>query len=83
VKEALEEDGVDEQVLHSTLEEIVPLVQKSVMHVYDDIDDPSEFPGPEPGELANYAAQRHKGRLKQITNVEQKVSELEELIALD
>jgi len=82
VKGAIHNEGVDEEVLHSTLEEIVPLVQKAVMYVWDAVEDPSDSPG-RPGQLATYAADRHQGRMKQMLNAEAEIPELEELTALE
>jgi ribonucleoside-diphosphate reductase beta chain len=83
VKEAIHEEGVDEEVLHDTLGDIVPLVQKSVMDVWDHVEDPREFPGPGPGRLATYAADRHQGRMKQMLDSDATIPDLQELTALD
>jgi ribonucleoside-diphosphate reductase beta chain len=83
VKEAIHEEGVDEEVLHDTLGDIVPLVQKTVMHVWDSVDDPDSFPGTGPGRLARYAADRHQGRMKQMLDDDASIPQLDELTALD
>ena len=83
VKEAIHEGGVDENVLHDTLGEIVPLVQKTVMYVWDAVDDPADFPGTGPGRLAEYAADRHQGRMKQMLDDDATIPEIEKLTALD
>ncbi len=83
IKHGLEEDGVDEDVLNETLAELVPLVNQTTNYIYEDVDDPGELPGPNPGDLASYALEKHQDRMGQITDDAASVPDIQELTALD
>ena len=82
IKEHLESGRVEPAVLDDVLADLLPLVQATVTDVFGDVD-PDEFPGTDPGQVANYAIQKHQDRMEQITNVDAEIPGIDELVALD
>ncbi|MDY7082389.1 MAG: ribonucleoside-diphosphate reductase, partial [Halobacteria archaeon] len=84
VKEHIESGEVGFEVVQDTIGELLPLVQDTVTHVYEVADeDPEDLPGMNPGEIAEYAIEKHTQRMGQISDVDAEVPDVEELTALD
>ncbi|MXV63870.1 ribonucleoside-diphosphate reductase [Natronorubrum sp. JWXQ-INN-674] len=81
LKSLVTEGEVDPDVLHETVGELVPLVQKSL--VSDDGASTEAGPGPSPSDLSEYAYNKHEQRMTQITTASEKIPDVEELTELD
>ncbi|MBX0323344.1 ribonucleoside-diphosphate reductase [Halomicroarcula sp. F13] len=74
-------DGIDPQLLHDTVNELLPLVQRTTT---DGIDDGgSETPGPSAADLQTYAAEKHTERMRQITDADAAIPDVDTLVALE
>jgi ribonucleoside-diphosphate reductase beta chain len=74
--ETLLADGVDVSVVHDTVSELLPLVQGIVTTVGGGI-------GPDDAEFVAYAAEKHGQRMRQLTDPDVEVPDVERLAALD
>ncbi|MBX0294213.1 ribonucleoside-diphosphate reductase [Haloarcula nitratireducens] len=79
---ALVADGVDPQLLHDTVNELLPLVQRTTT---DGISAGSgrETSGPSAADLQTYAAEKHTERMAQITDESATLPDVETLVALE
>jgi ribonucleoside-diphosphate reductase beta chain len=69
-------EGVDPQVVHDTVTELMPLVHGIVTDVTGDF-------GPDPAEFVEYATEKHLQRMQQITNASAEIPDVERLVTLD
>jgi ribonucleoside-diphosphate reductase beta chain len=68
-------EGVDPQVVHDTVTELMPLVHGIVTDVTGDF-------GPDPAEFVEYATEKHLQRMQQITNASAEIPDVERLVTL-
>jgi ribonucleoside-diphosphate reductase beta chain len=68
--------GADPQIIHDTVNELMPLVHGIVTTVT------GEF-GPDDSEFVEYATEKHLQRMQQITNATAEIPNVERLVALD
>jgi ribonucleoside-diphosphate reductase beta chain len=74
-------DGVDPQLLHETVEELLPLVNGITV---GDVEDESEIVGgPTPDDLRAYAAEKHTERMQQIVDASRDIPDVETLTRLE
>ncbi|WP_435195180.1 ribonucleotide-diphosphate reductase subunit beta [Natronomonas sp. EA1] len=73
-------EGVDPQLLHDTVNELVPLVNGITTAGFDEGVEPA---GPGPNDLVAYAAGKHTTRMKQITTASEAVPDVNELTKLE
>jgi len=74
-------DGVDPQLLHDTVTELLGLVQQTTT---DGLGEGSEeTPGPSADDLQNYAIEKHSERMAQITSPETDLPDVDTLVTLD
>ncbi|MFQ3320650.1 MAG: ribonucleoside-diphosphate reductase beta chain [Natronomonas sp.] len=74
VQKHLAEDGVDEQIVQDTLQELMPFVAETVS-VGDGVINPMP--------LVNYARDKLTRRIEIITDADAKIPDVEELVSLD
>ncbi|MFC5366456.1 ribonucleotide-diphosphate reductase subunit beta [Salinirubrum litoreum] len=70
------EDGADPQIIHDTVNELMPMVHGIVTTVTGDF-------GPADSEFVEYATEKHLQRMQQITNATAEIPNVERLVALD
>lgn len=78
--EELVSEGVDPQLLHDTVTELLPLVQRTTTA---GMSSDTETPGPGIEELHEYAATKHRERMKQITDESVELPDVDTLVAID
>jgi len=78
----LVEAGVDPQLLHDTVNELLPLVQRTTTAGLSP-DKSRETPGPSVDELQEYAARKHTERMTQITDAETALPDVETLVEIE
>jgi len=76
----LVEDGLDPQLLHDTVTELLPLVQRTTTDGLS-ADGDSDAPGPSAADLRTYAAERQTERMAQITDRTGDLPDVETLVA--
>ncbi|WP_408957858.1 ribonucleotide-diphosphate reductase subunit beta [Natrinema sp. 74] len=81
LKELVSSGEVDADLLHETVDELVPLVQASLAG--DEGASTEGGPGPSPSDLADYAYTKHEQRMQQITSASERIPDVEELTELD
>jgi ribonucleoside-diphosphate reductase beta chain len=69
-------EGVDPQVVHDTVTELMPLVHGIVTDVTGDV-------GPDTADFVEYATEKHLQRMQQITNATAEIPDVERLVTLD
>ena len=74
VQQHLAEDGVDEQIVRDTLQELMPFVAE-IVSATDEVVNPIP--------LVNYAREKLTRRVEIITDAEATIPDVEELVALD
>jgi ribonucleoside-diphosphate reductase beta chain len=83
LKELIEEQGVDPQILSSTVDELLPLVAATTAGAAEEREgDPGERPGPSPEDLRTYATEKHTQRMQQIVNASAEIPDVESLVAI-
>jgi ribonucleoside-diphosphate reductase beta chain len=82
LKQLIREEGVDPQVLHETVGELLPLVDGITTASYTD-DDDQEIHGPTPDDLTAYASGKHTQRMKQITSASADIPDVDTLTSLE
>ncbi|WP_255149931.1 ribonucleotide-diphosphate reductase subunit beta [Halorarius halobius] len=82
LKQLVREEGVDPQLLHDTVNELVPLVNGITTASFDE-DDDEEIYGPGPEDLTAYATGKHTQRMKQITSASADIPDVETLTQLE
>ncbi|WP_135302913.1 ferritin family protein [Haloarcula amylovorans] len=75
-------DGVDPQLLHDTVNELLPLVQRTTTDGIS-ADSSRKTPGPSAADLQTYAAEKHTERMAQITDESVSLPDVETLVALE
>jgi ribonucleoside-diphosphate reductase beta chain len=70
------EAGADPQVIHDTVNDLMPMVHGIVTTVTGDF-------GPDPAEFVEYATEKHLQRMRQITNATAEIPSVERLVTLD
>ncbi|MFD1512357.1 ribonucleotide-diphosphate reductase subunit beta [Halomarina rubra] len=71
-------EGVDPQLLHDTVGELLPLVDSITTDGLEE-----EGPAASPDELRSYAAGKHTQRMKQITVASEAIPDVEQLTSLE
>ncbi|WP_254271183.1 ribonucleoside-diphosphate reductase [Haloarcula marina] len=74
--------GVDPQLLHDTVTELLPLVQRTTTDGIS-ADASDETSGPSAGDLQTYAAEKHTERMAQITDDTEPLPDVETLVAIE
>jgi ribonucleoside-diphosphate reductase beta chain len=77
LKELVASDAVDTDLLRTTIDELLPLVQATIPERDED------GPGPSPTELVGYATEKHGQRMNQITTGSEDIPSVQELTSLD
>ena len=72
-------EGVDPQLLHETVGELLPLVDS----ITTDGAEEEEGPGASPDELRSYASGKHTQRMKQITVASETIPNVDQLTSLE
>ncbi len=81
LKDLVENEDVDPQLLTDVTDELLVLVQGTVAP--EDQAETDQEPVLQPDELTSYAAEKHAQRMAQITNVDQAIPDVEELTAVE
>ncbi|MFP4188767.1 MAG: ribonucleotide-diphosphate reductase subunit beta [Halobacteriales archaeon] len=77
IKQHLTEDGVDVSVLNDTVGELMPLTNGIVVETTE-----PESPGIGRAELTEFAAEKHRERMEQITSADAEIPDVDELVRL-
>ena len=84
---ALVDDGLDPQLLHDTVTELVPLVVETTTHMLPtdaELEERGEtLPGPSADDLQAYAVEKHQQRMGQITDAAAELPSVDSLVALE
>jgi len=82
LEDLVTEGAVTASLLDETLSELLGLTRDIVVEATVETED-DDHVGPGPDELANYAVEKHRQRMRQITQTSEDLPDVEELVELD
>lgn len=68
IKSHMREDEVSMDVVNSTAKDLLPLINKVFLYIWEDLENPEDYPAVTPEETLSYIQGEHSSRMKQVEN---------------